>query len=120
MVNLETSEPPSPDRRDCSYVIKGLVMEGAAWDASAGELALSSVVRSPLGPATFSWVPSAEAPVADADASWRMVKLPVYLNASRKQLVLHVFLRAPARIPVSVWQQRAVCLLAWSEHFALV
>ena len=119
VVHLESVAPPNPDRADCSFVINGLVIEGASWDAQAGELALTSVVRTPLGPATFSWVPSAEAPVADAGADWRMVKLPVYLNASRKQLVLHVFLRAPARIPVSVWEQRAVCLLAWSQHFAL-
>lgn len=121
VVNLESTAPPTLsdatiDLSDCSYIITGLTMEGAAWDGDRAQLALSSVVRTPLGAATFTWVPSDAAVAHASDAACHMVKLPVYLNTSRKQLIFHIFLRAPRDVPLPVWEQRAVCLLAWSQH----
>ena len=99
---------------DCTYTINGLVLEGAALDEEGSRLALSTNVRTTLGPATFCWMPRDAVPEVDGSQEV-MVTLPVYLNESRKQLLFNVQLRAPASVPVNVWQQRGVCLLAWTQ-----
>lgn len=118
MVSLGGSAAPAPaslgSLEDCTFRICGLVMEGAAWNSDANTLALSSSVRTSLGPALFTWMPRAEVP--EPEATTTMVTLPVYLNQSRRQLLFNVQLRAPVSIPISVWQQRGVCLLTWTPR----
>ena len=97
-----------------SFVVSGLVLEGAAWSQSTACLALSDAIRSPLPPTMFKWYNADEVP--SVPESQTMVTLPVYLNDSRLKLLFTVDLRAPRTVPSTVWEQRGAAVVAWQLH----
>jgi len=97
----------APD--DCTYVVNGLVLEGAAWGASK-MLTLSDKVSSALPATHFKWVRQEERKLSGSEVS-----IPVYLNSVRSELLFDVLLQARNGVPVHVWDQRSVGLITWQN-----
>mmetsp|Transcript_45140 Transcript_45140/g.88993 ORF Transcript_45140/g.88993 Transcript_45140/m.88993 type:complete len:167 (+) Transcript_45140:44-544(+) len=109
-----------------SFVLSGLTLEGADWDANEGggkgALALSSALSVELPPVTFRWANKTSDPVVgellkgEESESPASISVPIYLNFMRTELVTSVRLRVPNNIPPAVWFQRGVSLLLWRKQ----
>ncbi len=98
---------------DQSFVLTGLTLEGgAAWDFTAGQLALSNDMTRALPPTRFRWRQKAAAAAAAAAPS--SVSLPVYLDESRRELLFALDLQTS--VSASTWYQRGAAITAWSER----
>jgi dynein heavy chain 1 len=91
-------------------VVHGMALEGAAWDCVRQELQLSSSIAHRLRNATLCWVKK-----ASLEERTR-ISMPVYLNRNRSDMIFTVDVAAPlADVPSSVWSQRGLALIAWSQ-----
>jgi hypothetical protein len=86
-------------------IVEGLQLEGARFSpdtVTTGTLELCDEIRSPLPLSRLRWRLRSDRPAGN------FVSFPVYLNASRSELVVEVLLRTPAEVPTHVWAQRGV------------
>jgi dynein heavy chain 1 len=91
-------------------IVHGMTLEGAAWDSDAHELTLSNSIAHRLRNVTMQWVNTANL------ENRRRVPVPVYLNRNRSKLLFVVNVAAPLDdVPLSVWSQRGLALIAWTQ-----
>ena len=92
------------------FIVHGMTLEGATWSSEEQQLQLSGDIAYPLENATLSWVNRASLPDRER------ITVPVYLNRNRVEMLFTVDLAAPlATVPKSVWSQRGLALVAWSN-----
>ncbi|KAF8845443.1 hypothetical protein BDN67DRAFT_1065300 [Paxillus ammoniavirescens] len=93
-----------------AFIVDGLTLEGAAWDAEAGKLVLNNGETVHLNASQIRWVQEDE----DADGQQgNLVTLPVYLNGDRSDVMFTVDLPFDGS-SASLVAMRAVCLNARS------
>lgn len=107
-------EGASTGSADNSFVVEGLALEGAGWDAAKGCLAPADATHTLLAPTRFAWMQHNDVP--PVPAALTRVTVPVYANDARRALLFTMTLPAPDSVPTAVWQQRAVCCLAWTPR----
>lgn len=104
-----------------SFVVEGMFLQGAQWDAQRKCLALSNDMTVALPPVLCTWQnkPAAAATAtSDVNAASSSsgevqaptVLIPTYLNSERRNLLFAAPLSAPSEIPHSVWFQRGVAI----------
>jgi dynein heavy chain 1 len=93
-----------------SFLTHRLSLEGASWDGENSELKITEddVISTPLPPTSFRWTRETQ------DTS-NFIEVPVYLNSKRTSILFTVQLRVSSAVPLSIWCQRAVALIAWSR-----
>ncbi|KAG5186150.1 dynein heavy chain [Tribonema minus] len=106
---------------DATFLITGLLLEGAGWDAEAGALRLSSDAHgTALGVCRFTWVTDAggggDTGGGGGSAATALVTVPLYLQSSRGALIAEVALPHARAVPPHVWWQRGVALVAWAPQ----
>ena len=85
------------------------------WETTAQTLGLSNEIRQPLPQTNFKWTHFPVAAQSAAAEEEGMLPLPVYLNANRRELLFNVELKAPAEVPMSVWDRRSTAVVAWEQ-----
>lgn len=88
-----------------SFVVDGLRLQSASWSDS--KLSLSANMATGLPATRFVWRRREDAPVSSHSTK---VVLPIYLNDSRKELLVAVPVDAPSEVPAAVWFQRGAAL----------
>jgi hypothetical protein len=83
-----------------------LVLECAQWTREGG-LELSSSLRCLLPPSRMRW----KLRSSDESSSVSCMTLPVYLNDTRRSLVVEVKVPLPSGVPPQAWAQRGVCVI---------
>jgi dynein heavy chain 1 len=100
-------------RSDNSFIVKGLYMEGAKWNMSdGGQLDLTDDLTVPLPDTRLKWVHR------DSDEYKKTVeylKVPVYVNGNRRNLLSPFSARTPNGVDRAVWLQRSVCITLWTK-----
>jgi dynein heavy chain 1 len=103
-----------PSKDGMSFMVKGLYIEGAKWDtAEGGQLALTDELAVPLPDARLRWLHMAS---EDYKRTLDYLKLPVYVNGSRTNLLSAFHVRTPKGVERAVWLQRAVCITLWTKR----
>ena len=94
---------------DQSFAMLDLAADNAHWPVATSGLELSSSPRNALPTMIFSWKhrESVEAPAAAA-----VIIAPLYLDASRRQLLLELQLAKPVDTPSAEYYQAGVAILA--------
>jgi dynein heavy chain 1 len=95
---------------DESFIIKDLYLEGAAWDS---QLTMTDELTVAMPVTRLKWV-HRESPECKKRAEY--LRVPVYLNTGRSNLVSEFSLPSPTEVPVSVWLQRSVCITLWTKQ----
>lgn len=95
-----------------SFIVKGLYMEGAMWDQSQACLATTEDLTVGLSNTRLKW---AHRDSEEFKKTKDYLRLPVYLNMQRNQIICPFNLKAPKTMPVSLWLQRSVCLTLWTK-----
>lgn len=93
------------------FIIKGLSMESAEYDAEDARVKLTSKLSSSLPTIALRWVRVAAQGEAGAEPVADTVELPVYQTRSRKQLLCSVKMPTYG-VPQHTWYQRGVALFA--------
>lgn len=107
----------------CSFVLRGLVLEGSAWDLARQELVLGDGSKSAVKEARFCWVGrqsqdsgSGEHGSSSPGAPAATLATPLYLNDGREVLLATVNLRCGSQPALlDLFYQRGAALVAWSE-----
>uniref|UniRef100_A0A7S4VS10 Dynein heavy chain n=1 Tax=Alexandrium monilatum TaxID=311494 RepID=A0A7S4VS10_9DINO len=100
----------NPDEE--SFIVKGLYVEGAAWDTQSEELKMTDELTVAMPATRLRWV---HRDSADYKQTADFLRIPVYLNTSRSLLISSFNLKSPMEIPQAVWLQRSVCLTLWTK-----
>ena len=95
----------------CSFVLKGLCIEGAEWDYETSKLIMTDNLFCQLPPFLLKWTIK-----KDTDLS-KMFPIPVYLNNSRKNLLFSVHIRNDSVLSDSDWYQRGIALISWNKTY---
>lgn len=111
--------------RGALFKLRGLLLQGAAWDSTTKQLVLldaaidateaidiskKKAVASEASIASLRWVSAAATDRDDA-----VIEIPVYLNEDRKQLLLIVKLRKSPAQPTDIFYRRGTAIIAWSN-----
>jgi len=104
-----TSEEFPSDADSTSFIVRGLVLEAAAWDSDAQELCVTSDMSFKMPAVLFSW--KLIDPDQPESAEHRAINVPVYLNEMRLELLFAVRINGPLSVLPPVWYQRGVALL---------
>jgi len=110
-------DTPNPD----SFVFKGLQLYGAQW---SGGLSLGdeSKLSTPLDQVRLTWIHrSAAAPSSSTteQADDKLVRVPVYLDATRQQYLFEMQLPQTSEMErqnKDVWAQRGTSITVWSSE----
>lgn len=94
-----------------SFIVKGLYMEGADWDTK-GELKSTDELSAALPNTRLKWAHRTSDEYKQTEG---YLKLPLYLNTTRANIVESVKLRPPPAIKTSTWIQRGACLTLWTK-----
>jgi len=104
--------------KENGFIFEGLTLYGAGWDKQTGCLVLTEKTSTALPPSRFVWTYSqdkkddneytGQAPEIIA------VSIPVYLNATFKELLFSTRLPVFSALPNEIWTQRAVSISVWS------
>ncbi|CEM16453.1 unnamed protein product [Vitrella brassicaformis CCMP3155] len=100
---------------DQSFIITGMAMEGAAWDANKKCLTLTEELSVELPPARFRWTRRDDPAIAHLLDPNKALTIPVYLTDVRRELVTSVRLPIPSNIPTALWIQRSATLIIWRK-----
>eukprot|EP00483_Globobulimina_turgida_P003451 UN03457 len=107
------------DWKPNSFIFEGVVLYGAGWDKKSGCLILTEKTSTPLPASRFIWR-NDEIDKISSSREWKEkapqicnVSIPVYLNASFRNLLFDVSLPVFSALPVETWVQRAVSLSVW-------
>jgi len=94
------------------FIISGLSIESAEYDAADARVKLTGALATPLPTTNLRWVRvAAQGGDAGGAAPGELVELPVYLNRARKQLLCSVSMPTYG-LPPHTWYQRGVALFA--------
>jgi len=98
-----------------SFLVKGLTIEGAAWDmnTAGGQLTTTDELFIALPTTQLKWCHKDS---SEYKATMDFLRVPVYLNTCRNLLVTAFKLRSPKDLPDSTWIQRSVCLTLWNKQ----
>lgn len=88
MIIQDGSDQQQSIQDDCTFAIRGLRLQGAK--CRANKLQLSSSISTELSLTLFKWIRSTEKKVQ----SNAMITLPVYLNATRSELLFTIELES--------------------------
>ncbi|PFH31617.1 dynein heavy chain [Besnoitia besnoiti] len=99
---------------DQSFVITGVTVEGAAWDAQGSCLALTDSLKASVPPVAMRWWHKDEGPKF-AFANKIPLDIPLFLNHSRTELVAFCKLPFPQDVCPDAWVQRGTSLFLWSD-----
>eukprot|EP01119_Soliformovum_irregulare_P015549 TRINITY_DN4380_c0_g1_i7.p1 TRINITY_DN4380_c0_g1~~TRINITY_DN4380_c0_g1_i7.p1 ORF type:complete len:519 (+),score=196.29 TRINITY_DN4380_c0_g1_i7:67-1623(+) len=98
-----------PEADATSFIVRDVVLEGAAWRNNS--LELTSEISQPLPPVKFIWrLKSTE----ETEKREDRIVLPIYLNETRAEFLVAVELTKPADISANVWYQKGVAMSVWS------
>ena len=107
------------NNNDNAFLFEGLTLYGAGWSNKDKCLVLTEKTSSPLPVSRFIWKDGTT--MKDSN-KWigkapdiKNVYIPVYLNASFKQLLFSVQLPVYSYLPDEVWLQRAVSIAVWQN-----
>ena len=89
-----------------AFLIHSLILEGAEWLNS--QLIPSDAIRSYLDEVLFDWE------LVDMKRN-DLLSVPIYLNEERSDLLYIVEMTALPTIPIEMWRQRAVSIIAWRQ-----
>jgi len=103
---LETGKSAETD--DSSFIVRDILLEGAAWTREG--LQLTNDISVPLPSVKFEWKHREKEHKEQKENS---ISLPIYLNETRFEFLVAVDLRKPSNIGSSVWYQRGVALSVW-------
>jgi len=95
------------------FVVTGLSIEGAEYNASQGKIRLSEALSSVLPSVNLKWVNKHKVPDHEREDGQDFIQIPVYLNKQRNILLFSVRIPTHA-IPQYTWYQRGVSLFAWN------
>merc|ERR1712137_340872 len=104
-----TSEEFPGDADSTSFIVRGLVLEAAAWNSDAKQLSKTKDMSFKMPPVLFTWKLIEDA--NEKSSEHAAINIPVYLNEMRLELLFSVDLNGPVDIPATVWYQRGVALL---------
>lgn len=94
------------------FLVKGLYMDGAAWDQKGKCLATTDDLTVAMPNSRLKWV---RRDSNEYKITLEYLHLPVYLNMERKVVVCPFKLKAPDSMPTALWLQRSVCLTLWTK-----
>jgi len=103
----------STEQDSNSFAVKGLAMEGATWDQSVGQLALTDELFVALPQTQLKWC-HRDTPEYKETADY--LNVPVYLNTCRNLLITSFYLRQPKDILNATWIQRSTCVTLWTKQ----
>jgi len=104
----------SASQDSMSFMVKGLYIEGATWDtAEGGQLALTDELAVPLPEARLRWV---HRDSEEYKKTIEFLKVPVYINGNRTNLLCPFNVRPPKGVDRAVWLQRSVCITLWTKR----
>jgi len=95
-----------------SFVITGLYMEGATWDQASGQLQMTDELMVAMPQSVIRWVHRNS---AEFKETLDFLKVPVYLNNVRRNLISSFNLRPPKEVNKDTWLQRSICLTLWTK-----
>ncbi len=99
-----------------SFLLHGMSLEGAGWDDIRQQLVFdenfANLSEGSILPvvARFEWIPADAAAARRSDTS---VEVPLYLNDSRKNLLISVVLKRCPQTHSDHFYQHGVALIAW-------
>jgi len=104
--------------KENSFIFEGLTLYGAGWDKQSGCLVLTEKTSTALPASRFVWAYSQDNK-ADTDYNGQApevisVPIPVYLNATFKELLFSTRMPVFSALPNEIWTQRAVSISVWS------
>eukprot|EP00004_Rigifila_ramosa_P014268 TRINITY_DN3231_c0_g3_i5.p1 TRINITY_DN3231_c0_g3~~TRINITY_DN3231_c0_g3_i5.p1 ORF type:complete len:3059 (-),score=575.29 TRINITY_DN3231_c0_g3_i5:95-9271(-) len=113
---VECPAPTQSRSVGSGFLLNGLALEGAQWDSKNGVIDLCSssaqLNLNPLPPVLLSW----RQVEAATGTSRGEIRLPIYSNAMRTQLLLNVQLPVAAGVAKPLWYQYGVAVHAWSAE----
>jgi len=114
-LNLEIGQ--SQWKENC-FIFEGLTLYGAGWDKQSGCLVLTEKTSTALPPSRFIWTYSQDSK-SDSEYNGQApdivsVSIPVYLNATFKELLFSTRMPVFSALPNEIWTQRAVSISVWS------
>jgi dynein heavy chain 1 len=98
----------SPQTDDCSFIVSGLKLQGAVCNKNL--LSLVDTITTELPEASFRWTKID--PRNPPQVSGNDVKLPVYLNQKRSELLFTVDMTTTGDVPARTFYERGVAFIA--------
>ncbi|KAL8439825.1 hypothetical protein Efla_004351 [Eimeria flavescens] len=111
---VEVAVGADSGRDDQSFIVTGLTVEGAAWNAEEQCLDITDTLASTLPPMIMRWYHKAEG-CKFKQASQTYIPVPLFLNRARRDVVAFVDLPFLSQFPSSLWVQRGTAVLLWSN-----
>eukprot|EP00439_Symbiodinium_sp_Y106_P030402 s829_g3.t1 len=108
LVQIGGKAPPSGDD---IFHMTGLQMEGAAW--GDGQLSVTDELSVALPDTWLRWV---HVDSAEFKQTSDHLRVPVYLNTSRSNLISAFTVKSPKDVPNAVWVQRSVAITIWTKQ----
>lgn len=96
---------------DDVFHMTGLQMEGAAW--GDGQLSVTDELSIALPDTWLRWV---HVDSAEFKQTSEHLRVPVYLNTSRSNLISAFTVKSPKDVPNAVWVQRSVAITIWTKQ----
>jgi len=103
-----------------SFIFEGVTLYGAGFDEDKKCLMLTEKTSTPLSASRFIWR-NDEIDGISKSKNWKAnapevfnIKIPVYLNASFRNLLFDVSVPVYSALPEETWVHRAVSLSVWS------
>lgn len=91
-----------------SFIVEGITLHSSAW--SSKHLDLTHLMTSTLPLVKFSWKPKDP----NLSSAQQSVALPIYLNDTRSEFLVSVYLPSSPQITRSIWYQRSAALSVWT------
>jgi len=97
---------------DCSFIVKGLKLQGA--ECSRNMLSLSNIITTDLPNTCLTWkhFGGVIGSTGDASSGTDFVQLPVYLNQTRVELLFTVDMKTTGEVPSRSFYERGVAFLS--------
>lgn len=112
---MEFQIDPSEDDKannPSGFILSGFSMQGAEYSQQDQAIKLTESLGSKLPLVNLKWV---HVDQLDHEARAQQIKIPVYLNKQRTNLITAVSIPTQG-IPQYVWYQRGVAFFSWSSE----
>ena len=107
---LDAQVGGSTDADDCSFVVRGVELVAAEW--RDGQLSDGGAMRSALPDIRFTWRERRAGESDEADDVGAGVTLPLYLNETRRNMLIRVPLPVASGVDATRWFECGTALLA--------
>merc|ERR1719229_647684 len=104
-----------------SFIFEGVVLYGAGWDDELKCLVLTEKTSTPLPRSRLIWR-NDDIDGVSKSKDWKgkapdkyNLQIPVYLNATFRQLLFDIYVPVYSALPSTAWVHRAVSLSVWSN-----